>query len=40
MMPLMRTAAAHPAAAPGWLHVTVMVVALTVLVHSLVRRNR
>lgn len=39
-MALMRTMAADAAAAPGWLHVLVMGVALSVLVHSLVRRNR
>jgi hypothetical protein len=40
MMALMTTAAADAAAASGWQHVTVMVVALAVLVHSLVRHNR
>lgn len=39
-MVLMTTAAADAAAAPGWLHVTVIVVALSVLVHSLSRHNR
>jgi hypothetical protein len=39
-MVLMKTVAADAAAAPGWLHVMVIVVALSVLVHSLVRRNR
>ncbi|MFK4693568.1 UNVERIFIED_CONTAM: hypothetical protein RKD43_006015 [Streptomyces graminofaciens] len=39
-MALMTTAAVDAAAASGWLHVTVIVVALSVLVPSLVRHNR
>lgn len=39
-MAQMTTAAVDAAAASGWLHVTVIVVALSVLVHSLVRHNR